>query len=239
MMKDVSKNKFLPCFRPVVVDHVDLVLESKGAVEKDSMIKSSTLEGKKSENPMTVRPPKRKLSRAIKAVVFEMILAKRARDRRVSRENLRQSKQVSSSTNITVSDNDDASKNRVFDSPREIKSNSGSSSSWSFDSSSSLSISKSELKIDVSKDRKSSYSITLNSGIYLLLLSLTLTILWGKLCAILFTTIWLYLLPRRRTRDGFRPETVITPSTETESTEYKKKVIMEGLLERNHHNRGR
>ena len=57
---------------------------------------------------------------------------------------------------------------------------------------------------------------------------------WGKLCAILFTSVWLYFLPGRSVSHQ-RPETITKlPETET-SRDNKKRVIMEGLLERNHH----
>ena len=77
------------------------------------------------------------------------------------------------------------------------------------------------------------------SGIYLFLISLTVTVLWGKLCAIFFTIIWLYFLPRRQ-HNTSRPQNVTRslwlPEKEESKDQYsyKKKVIMEGLLERNH-----
>jgi hypothetical protein len=74
-----------------------------------------------------------------------------------------------------------------------------------------------------------------NSGIHLLVISLIITILWGRLCAILFASICAYFVPRRHAGCG-RQESVIKLE-KTESREHKKKVIMEGFLERNHHRR--
>lgn len=72
-----------------------------------------------------------------------------------------------------------------------------------------------------------------NSGMYLLLISLTVTVLWGRICAILFTSIWLYFLPCWSPRNHHRPESV-RKWPERESKDCKKRVIMEGLLQRKH-----
>ncbi|XVE66273.1 hypothetical protein DITRI_Ditri08aG0067400 [Diplodiscus trichospermus] len=95
-MKNVSRNKFLVCFRPVV--DMELMLESKNVVVdrsqnhhaskyvgvknkedmKPSATKSSVSDRK---NSITIhRSGKKTLSQMIKAVVFEIILVKRVRD---------------------------------------------------------------------------------------------------------------------------------------------------------------
>lgn len=71
-----------------------------------------------------------------------------------------------------------------------------------------------------------------NSGLLVFVLSLCVTVFWGRVCGILFTTILFYFL-HRRSCIGQRSENM-SKSPETER-EYKKRVIMEGLLERNHH----
>lgn len=75
--------------------------------------------------------------------------------------------------------------------------------------------------------------IRINFGIYLFLICLLLTVLWGKLFGILFTSIWLYFV--RHWREVNVRQKEVTERPKTESKEYKKKVIMEGLLERKHH----
>lgn len=89
-----------------------------------------------------------------------------------------------------------------------------------------------------SKDvKRRTTGVNVNSLLFLFFFSLTATIFWGRLFAVLFTSIWLYLNPHRSAADT-RPENVIK-LPETDSRDYyiknKKKVIMEGLLERNHH----
>lgn len=73
------------------------------------------------------------------------------------------------------------------------------------------------------------------SGISLLVISLVVTILWGKLCAIVFTSVFLFFVPRRHV--GYGRQESVTKLAKIQSREYKKKIIMEGILERNHHRR--
>ncbi|KAL4186140.1 hypothetical protein AMTRI_Chr09g32290 [Amborella trichopoda] len=77
-------------------------------------------------------------------------------------------------------------------------------------------------------------------GMFLLVVSFVIMVLWGRLCAIICTSAWLCLIPRLKTaknsgestgKSDFRNE-----KPDTNSKEYKKKVIMDGLLERNHRN---
>lgn len=88
----------------------------------------------------------------------------------------------------------------------------------------------------VAKSKKNEMgSCDFNSGMYLLLLSLGITVFWGRVFAILFTSIWLYFFSRRcATSNHRRPENVRKWS-EAEFREQKRRVIMEGLIERNHH----
>nr|XP_017239416.1 PREDICTED: uncharacterized protein LOC108212200 [Daucus carota subsp. sativus] len=74
---------------------------------------------------------------------------------------------------------------------------------------------------------------SLNSGLFVFLMSLWATIFCGRICAILFTLIFVYCMPRRTWGDR-RLKSVENLPEETEK-ECKKRVIMEGLLERNHH----
>lgn len=77
-------------------------------------------------------------------------------------------------------------------------------------------------------------SSCLNYAIILVLLSLSFTILWGRLYAILLTSISLYFVARQ---SGSRPGDgeVRKLGKRDESRYYKKRIILEGLLQRNHH----
>ncbi|XP_028807602.1 uncharacterized protein DDB_G0271670-like [Neltuma alba] len=67
---------------------------------------------------------------------------------------------------------------------------------------------------------------------YILVTSLLVLILWGKVFAIICISFWLYLLPRRSELSE-PPGPVKKEEEDFDTVEYKKKVIMEGLLDRN------
>ncbi|KAG9452805.1 hypothetical protein H6P81_005709 [Aristolochia fimbriata] len=81
-----------------------------------------------------------------------------------------------------------------------------------------------------------------NSGtttaLCLLAFTLTITILWGRLCAIFWTSTWLYFVRRRQSespqKTAYSPPESTVKLPEVETKEYKKRIIMEGLLGRNH-----
>lgn len=76
-------------------------------------------------------------------------------------------------------------------------------------------------------------------GMSILMVTLLIMLFWGKACAIVCTCAWFYFLPRFRTKN----EAVIAGKidgvagdVDRSSEEYKKKVVLEGFLERNHRN---
>ncbi|MCD7473009.1 hypothetical protein HAX54_014541 [Datura stramonium] len=78
-------------------------------------------------------------------------------------------------------------------------------------------------------------------GMSILMVTLLIMLFWGKACAIVCTCAWFYFLPR------FRPgnEAIVAGKNggvagdvDVNSDDYKKKVVLEGLLERNHRNYG-
>lgn len=80
-------------------------------------------------------------------------------------------------------------------------------------------------------------------GMSIILVTLVIMMLWGKLCAILCTSAWFFIAPRLvaagehsavATAEERRPES--HNNLDLESVEYKKKVVLEGLLQRNHRN---
>lgn len=66
-------------------------------------------------------------------------------------------------------------------------------------------------------------------GMSIMMGTLVIMLIWGKLCAILCTCAWLYMVPRLRTKENSR---LSSSSLDFESVEYKKKVVLEGLLQR-------
>lgn len=79
-------------------------------------------------------------------------------------------------------------------------------------------------------------------GMSVLVVTLVIMIFWGRFCAILCTSAWLYFIPRFRksgvvnVNDEEEAKTKLKNDVDLDSEEYKKRVIMEGLLGRN--NRG-
>ncbi|KAI4328644.1 hypothetical protein L6164_020980 [Bauhinia variegata] len=76
-------------------------------------------------------------------------------------------------------------------------------------------------------------------GMSVIMVTLIIMILWGRLCAILSTAAWLYYIPRFRTTvENDRKNLTANPiDMDVDSKVYKKKVILEGLLERNHNHK--
>ncbi|KAF8409383.1 hypothetical protein HHK36_005458 [Tetracentron sinense] len=289
-MKIGAKDKFLLCFRPVVMEGaIDsdrnvgsgnplftyIAVADKGNLmipailsslpEKTSMVPAG--ETKVPEGETVDRRRKRKarklLSQILKAVVFESSLRKKTRNKKDQQNSSYRSKCNLSAKNDKISDvTDEESVHRKLedDDRKTVPTGSSQSSSSSFSSSCSSSvastsqISESKNSRSLSERKKSCRSNSFEpkqnnsvqelgqkpkkmvagyySGLYLLLISLSVMVFWGRVCAVLCTATWLYFVSRWDSGDE-QPENVIK-SPEINSREYKKKVIMEGLLERNH-----
>ncbi|XP_028796201.1 uncharacterized protein LOC114763002 [Neltuma alba] len=188
-MTNSSRNKFFLCFRPVVM--LDSAVESDGSPPTAS-------HNHEIHNPHNSLPPKRKLSRVIKAMVVETILNRRARRKNRSRRDSSESDRSYSTTYTeeTSSTGDDSSiwsqTSVDITSIQEINSE----SRFSLSSSDSKFLSKSKSCPSEAKARKRSRRDQRNkldcSGIYMFLLSLILTVFWGKILGILLTSICLY-----------------------------------------------
>ncbi|KAL5993436.1 hypothetical protein ACLOJK_014361 [Asimina triloba] len=74
-------------------------------------------------------------------------------------------------------------------------------------------------------------------GLSVLTVVVAIMLLWGRACAILCTSAWFYFIPRLRATVRNSGEVAGTlpkaGNVDVDSEEYKKKVILEGLLERN------
>ncbi|KAF7827869.1 Transmembrane protein [Senna tora] len=78
-------------------------------------------------------------------------------------------------------------------------------------------------------------------GMCMLVVTLVIMIVWGRLCAILCTSAWLYFVPRFNKTTAHEGNDVVINNTQNSKEEdyldsevYKKRVVLEGLLERNH-----
>ncbi|KAM5566400.1 hypothetical protein ABKV19_014869 [Rosa sericea] len=74
-------------------------------------------------------------------------------------------------------------------------------------------------------------------GMTIIMVTLIIMVLWGRLCAILCTAAWFYLLPRLTQNSNLTTtsSTAGDDHLDFSSDEYKKKVVLEGFLERNNH----
>ncbi|XP_058097894.1 uncharacterized protein At5g23160-like [Magnolia sinica] len=71
-------------------------------------------------------------------------------------------------------------------------------------------------------------------GMSILMVALAFLLLWGRVCAIVCTSAWFYFIPRLRTAmDSVGSAGKGAMEVDIDSSEYKKKVIMAGFLERN------
>ncbi|KAK8658390.1 hypothetical protein V6N13_036597 [Hibiscus sabdariffa] len=76
-------------------------------------------------------------------------------------------------------------------------------------------------------------------GLSIITVTLIIMVLWGRVCAILCTSAWLYICARFRTRTRSKGnESTANSNSNSDdsylnSKEYKKKVVLEGLLQRN------
>ncbi|KAF5481171.1 hypothetical protein F2P56_001844 [Juglans regia] len=228
-MKNVSRNRFLLCFRPVV--DMEVVLESKGVVDRSGIQGFPYIRVENKEGIKETLTRKRTFSRVLRDVMFEAISTKKAHDRKsFSQDSCQSSRRLSVRSHDS---SDDKSVNPVSvdtDTDQEVRTNSGLSHS-----SSPVNSPRSLSGFEKKPEKVKMCCSSLHSGICLLVISLMITILWGRLCAIVFTSIWVYSVPRQHV--GFGSEERVIKLPNIESRENHKKVIMEGLLERNHHRR--
>lgn len=74
-------------------------------------------------------------------------------------------------------------------------------------------------------------------GAVIIMVTLVVMVIWGKMCAILCTAAWLYFIPRyRKNLDrsyAVKFKNGGTHRLDFDSREYKKRVVLQGLLHRN------
>ncbi|KAJ6682442.1 hypothetical protein OIU74_020643 [Salix koriyanagi] len=69
-------------------------------------------------------------------------------------------------------------------------------------------------------------------GMSIVILTLMILLIWGKLCAILCAAAWFYFVPLLRSEDDDVKNGLIPGEFSYDSEEYKKKVVLEGFLQR-------
>ncbi|KAF5728004.1 hypothetical protein HS088_TW21G00146 [Tripterygium wilfordii] len=199
----------------------------------------------------TVTPRKKKFghrsfSRVLKALLFEASLMEKLRKRKL-REKLNRSHPKSSAktvkhSEISMSNNPEENSNgrrSISNASLLIPSSSlcslcgsslvdrNNSNKSSFRSSS---LEQRKLQDNVNNEQeqgKGYYGV--NFGLCFVVFSLVVLVFWGKVCAIFCTSTWLFFVPCRSIRSDSRNG----DSLEFDSEQYKKKIIMEGLLDRN------
>lgn len=68
-------------------------------------------------------------------------------------------------------------------------------------------------------------------GISIIIVILIITLIWGRLCAILCTSAWLFFISRYKSESKTSSG---SGDVDLDSEEYKKRVVFEGFLERDH-----
>ncbi|XP_039054597.1 uncharacterized protein At5g23160-like [Hibiscus syriacus] len=227
-MKTVSRNKFLVCFRPVM----DSMLDSEPVVVDRSRNHRVLTYTKPSTTPSSVpdtensimvhRPGKKTFSHVVKAVVFEILLAKRVKDRKgIDRGS------YSSKHNFPVNSHD-----KMLDTSagtegiRETISESNSVPNSTPETSKHQEREVKEKQEGIQRGWSSS------NAVFWVVISLAMTIFWGKIYAILSASIWLYFLPRLQQPAGEIENLNSIKRSSEEKSEDDKKIIMEGLLKR-------
>ncbi|XP_041009887.1 uncharacterized protein LOC121254001 [Juglans microcarpa x Juglans regia] len=76
-------------------------------------------------------------------------------------------------------------------------------------------------------------------GLSIIMITLMIMLVWGRLCAVICTSAWFYFVPRLSNASKSRETVGKDPNNshdqDYDSEEHKKKVVMEGFLERNNH----
>lgn len=74
-------------------------------------------------------------------------------------------------------------------------------------------------------------------GAVIIMVTLVVMVIWGKICAILCTAAWFYFVPRYRANldrsYAIKFKNAGADRLDFDSREYKKRVVLQGLLHRN------
>ncbi|KAI8005966.1 hypothetical protein LOK49_LG07G02349 [Camellia lanceoleosa] len=206
------KNKLFLCFRPVTIETETQSNDraftrstvANHIVAKVSVINKSPFpsceSSKYSEKVIHDRKrdtKKKSFSGVVKAVLFEVSLRKKARDRKAL-----QLKVGSKSSDSSESDLFSEISKSPNTNSHSFESSSSSCSSLDLSPNNkccdSQLINLSSLNLKKQSINKESGVSSSKAGLLLILIILSFTIFCGRLCAMLFTWLWLYLMSRRR-----------------------------------------
>ncbi|GER50629.1 hypothetical protein STAS_27949 [Striga asiatica] len=82
---------------------------------------------------------------------------------------------------------------------------------------------------------KISHQLDSTVGAFIIMLTLIVMLIWGKVCAVMCTAAWFYIIPRFRANHGILNVDEFendVKQIDVDSSEYKKKVVLEGLITR-------
>ncbi|XP_022139696.1 uncharacterized protein LOC111010543 [Momordica charantia] len=176
------------------------------------------------------------LSRAIKAVLFGTALAKKMRKKKAKqKQNSKKENQIRHHSVSSISD-----RSRIASDPYHNYSNFSSRTSMPFSSSSfcssspsSSDISERSFAIYPTAPKRLFSQINLRricSGWLMFLVCILSLILWGKICAIVCTSVWILCFSSRRF--GFKSPEIKASAAAIDSGEHNKRIVIEGLLAR-------
>ncbi|KAG5545460.1 hypothetical protein RHGRI_017824 [Rhododendron griersonianum] len=256
------KKKLFLCFRPIAVK---IETESVGPDSFDDHISSAPTTPAKSRSPKTcflkkspvsavkrsrfsdkeIPEKKRGRSKSFSGfALFEISLKKKAGDKKASVKIVEDSR-ISDSTKRDALFSDAAPKS----SPPTLSSSSTNSlptpktpSEENKDFPTEPSTPVIQKKHIIHQGRRKSETKVINGlrnsyeGMLLILINLVITVFYGRLCAVLFSCLFLYSIYRlRNSKRLVEPAEKAAAAAETVERDYRKRVIMEGLLQRNNH----
>ncbi|KAI6687370.1 hypothetical protein NL676_024198 [Syzygium grande] len=252
MSRSSSSSKFFRCFKPAVADDDGGNEEGKrgsdeplfayvATKEDDGRVVSKIPPGGEGDDGSDDRRKKKKkkglklFSRASKAVFSETSLEKKMQKRKSTKDSLESINNLSTKADRILKLMHQNSGGRVSDNDDVWITESDASTSLhsSIATTTSPSLSSSRFNLSAVEDGKERPLSAENSAICLLLLTLLVLVLWGKVCAIVCTSTWLFLVPRWSIINCTKsPLENCDDSSYVDSAEYKKKIILEGLLQR-------
>lgn len=240
-MKTATRNKLLHCFRPIGMVDVDVVSHeqptsvvdrSADNVDHDTKVSGNGRSTNSEKSSKIVQHAgKRIFSRVVKAVFFETILPKRVSDRKgISKKR-------------TCLDLGRSADEPMILAPAKVRTGTSSSSSSStpksVDSLKSLSESvkqKEGHKSTHGEEHTEKPHLSINTGLLLILISLAVTVLWGRLSAIAFTSIWFCFLPLSSYAGNPGPQKCDKVAGDrVRGSQEKTQQYWRALLERKHH----
>ncbi|KAJ4981296.1 hypothetical protein NE237_032133 [Protea cynaroides] len=236
-MKIRARKQFLLCFRPVVMDEK---LTSDGQPGSGDQVFTYFAVADKGDFMIPSHRPRKGARRIFSAMVNTIFSGSKVRQDPYSlncsqsgkREKLLDFDDLYTDSSVSSSSSSSSSSTSISSSSSDLCQKQSNRSVGEIDCSSSLQESRQETK----KKKTVGFGRYSSSyGLLLLLISFSMVILWGRLCAILFTSTLFYLFPRLDIKTHLPEDVGKLDRLDVDSKYYKKSVILGGLLKRNHH----